>query len=220
MGPWIVLLVGLLFVALFGVLSFIRKEPLSIRFAVECLGLTALAYIIYWATRWLISPIAFLLILYLVTMRAQILVDLGTVFARRGSFGLAKRLYEAAQRMGTADFSKVVARINIGSCLLKEKRLEEAIQVLRGVAVDAEKGLLAPKHEAACRYNLGLALMRSGKTAEAVHQLNLVEELLPASIYGVGAKAELKRYRQAASAPGDIAAPAPDPEANKPKQEA
>jgi hypothetical protein len=47
-----------------------------------------------------------------------------------------------------------------------------------------------------------------------VHQLSEVEELLPASMYGVGARAELKRYRKAAtSADGEVeATPEPDEE--------
>ena len=219
MDQWLVLLVALLFVALFGGLSLVRKEPLSIRFAAECLGLTAIAYIIYGATRYLVSPVLFLLILYVVTMRAQILIDLGTVLARRGNCALAERLYEAAQGAGAGGSVKYVAKINIGSCLVKEKRLDEAVQLLRGIADEAEKGQVAPKYEAACRYNLGLALLRSGRSAEGVRQLNLVEELLPASIYGVGARAELKRYRQTASAAGGDVPPAPESDAGKPKQE-
>ena len=220
MGTWLVLLMVLLFAVFFGGLSLVRREPLTIRFAVECLGLTAAAYLIYWITGWLVSPVLFLLILYIVTMRAQILIDAGTFVARRGNFGVAERFFRAAQRMGAGDSCKYVARINIGTCFLKEQRLEESIQVLREIAEDADKGLLGPKHEAACRYNLGLALMRSGKTAEAVHQFNEVEELLPASMYAVGARAELKRYRQTVSAAGGDVPPGSDSDASKPKEEA
>lgn len=214
MEVWLVLLVGLLFVIFFGGLAMVRKEPMPLRFVFECLGLTTLAYLIYWATSYLVSPVVFLLILYIVTMRAQILTDVGTFLARRGNFGMAERFYSIAQRVGMGDSAKCVAQINIGTCYLKQGRFKESLEVLRAVAELADKGLMGPKHEAACRYNLGLALMRSGHTAEAVHQLSEVEELLPASMYGVGARAELKRYRKAAtSADGEVeAAPEPDEE--------
>ena len=202
METWLVLLVALLFIIFFGGLALVRREPLPIRFALECLGLTALAYLIYWATRYLISPVLFLLILYIVTMRAQILTDAGTFLARRGNFKMAERFYNLAQRVGVGDAAKCVARINIGTCYLKEGRLKESVDVLRAVAEEADKGQMGPKHEAACRYNLGLALMRSGKTAEGIHQLSEVIELLPASMYAVGARSELKRHRQAAPSAG------------------
>jgi len=220
MELWMTLLVALLFMIFFGGLSLVRKEPVTIRFAAECLGLTALAYLIYWTTHYLVSPVLFLFILYIVTMRAQILIDLGTYLARRGNYGVAERLYEASQRLGVGGASSCVARINLGTCYLKEQRLEDAEKVLRAIADDADKGLIGPKHEAACRYNLGLVLLRSGKTAEAVRQLNKVEELLPASMYGVGARAELKRYREGISGTGKEVPPAPGADAGNPKQEA
>jgi len=202
MGPWLVLLVGLLYILAFGALGLVRREPLSLRFAVESLTFTAFIYAIYAVSGFLMSPIIFLILLYVLTMRAQILVDLGNLAARRRRWDMARGLYRLGERLSVADPSRWAARINTGACFLKEGRLEEAIQVLSPLLENAEKGRLAPKHEAACRYNLGLALMRSGKCAEAVHQLNEVIELLPGSVYAIGASAELKRYRKASAEPG------------------
>ncbi|MGB9593487.1 MAG: tetratricopeptide repeat protein [Anaerolineae bacterium] len=199
MGPWMVLLVGLLYIVAFGALGLVRREPLSLRFAVESLGFTALIYGIYWVSGFLMSPILFLILLYVLTMRAQILVDVGNLAVRRGRWDMARGLYRLGERLSVADPSRWAARINTGASFLKEGRLEEAIQALSPLLENAEKGRLAPKHEAACRYNLGLALMRSGRCAEAVHQLNEVVELLPGSIYAIGANAELKRYRKTAT---------------------
>ncbi|MDH7488559.1 MAG: tetratricopeptide repeat protein [Anaerolineae bacterium] len=199
MGPWLVLLMALLYIVVFGGLGLLRREPLSLRFAVESLAFTALIYGIYWVSGFLMSPVLFVLLLYVITMRAQILVDAGNLVARMGKWDLARSLYGLGERLSVSDPSRWAARINTGACFLKEGRLEEAVQSLAALVGNADRGNLPPKHEAACRYNLGLALMRSGKCAEAVHQLNEVIELLPGSVYAIGASAELKRYRQKTS---------------------
>lgn len=210
MGVWLTLLLGLLYVVLFGGLSLLRREPLSLRFAVESLAFTALVYVIYWVSGFMLHPVFFVVLLYLLTMRAQLLIDLGNMAARTGRWSLARRLYAAGEAIAMGDPSRWAARINCGACFLKEGRLEDAIQTLTSLIGNANKGNLSPKHEAACRYNLGLALMRSGRAAEAVHQLNEVVELLPGSVYAVGASAELKRYRKASAEQGKPT----DPNAN------
>lgn len=202
MGIWLTLLLGLLYVGLFGGLALLRREPLSLRFAGESLAFTALVYIIYWVSGFMLHPVLFIALLYLLTMRAQLAIDLGNAAARMGRWSLARRLYDAGEAIALGDASRWAARINRGACSLKEGRLEEAIQILTGLIGNADKGNLSPKHEAACRYNLGLALMRSGRSAEAVHQFNEVIDLLPGSIYAIGASAELKRYRKASAEQG------------------
>lgn len=197
MGLWLIVLEGLLFILLFGGLTLIRKEPLSVRFAVEGLAFTGLVAGLYWLTGFLLDPVLFLVLLYLLVMRSRILIDAGNLLARRGKIESARRLYGWAGRLGVEDSSKYVAQINLGACLVREKRFEEAIDALRPVVQEAEESKLGPKYEAAARYNLGFALMRSGATAEAVHQLNEVIELLPASVYATGAMAELKRHKGA-----------------------
>jgi tetratricopeptide (TPR) repeat protein len=197
MGLWLIVLEGLLFILLFGGLTLIRKEPLSVRFAVEGLAFTGLVAGLYWLTGFLLDPVLFLVLLYLIVMRSRILIDVGNLLARRGKIESARRLYGWAGRLGVEDSSKYVAQINLGACLVREKRLEEAIDVLRPVVQEAEESKLGPKYEAAARYNLGFALMRSGESAEAVRQLNEVIELLPASVYATGAMAELKRHKEA-----------------------
>lgn len=197
MGPWLILLLGLLYVVLFGGLSLLRREPLSLRFAGESLAFTALIYLIYGISGFMLHPVLFIVLLYVLTMRAQLLIDLGNMAARTGQWSLARRLYDAGAAISISEAGRCAARINTGACFLKEGRLAEAIRVLADLMESVEKGRMGPKHEAACRYNLGLALMRSGKSAEAVHQFNEVIDLLPGSIYAIGAGAELKRYRKA-----------------------
>jgi hypothetical protein len=195
MGPWLILLEGLLFIALFGGLQFLRREGFSLRFAAESLVFTLVVLAVYWLTGMLLNAFVFLVLLYVITMRARILVDLANSLARRERFGAAHSLYGWAERAGTDAPGKQAARINLGACLVKEKRTKEAIDVLR--AVLNENGKLAPKLEVACRYNLGLAFIRDGRPGEGVPLLNDVLELMPTSVYAIGARSELKRYRNA-----------------------
>ncbi len=218
MGPWWIVLEGLLFILLFGGLTLIRKEPLSIRFALEGLAFTALMIGLYLLTGVLIDPVLFLVLLYLLVMRARVLIDIGNFLVKRGKAESARRLYEWAGRLGAEESSKYVSQINLGACLLREGRLDEAVAMLRPVVEKAEESKLGPKYEAAARYNLGFALMRSGKTAEAVHQLNEVLELLPASVYATGARAELKRHQQAKK-PSEEDSPADDEKSNTQNEE-
>ena len=97
--PIILLLEGFSFVVLFGVVSLLKREGLSKRFAVEggmftiiVSGLTALTGI-------QTHPVLFLILIYLLTMRVRILVDLGNIFARRGQFELADKLYQLADKL-------------------------------------------------------------------------------------------------------------------------
>jgi len=210
MGPWLIVLEGLLFILVFGGLALIRKEPLSVRFAVEGLVFTGLVMGLYGLTGFLLDPVLFLVLLYLLVMRSRILIDLGNFLAKRGKLDSARRLYTWAGHVGVEDSSKYVAQINLGACLVRERQLDEAIDILRPVVQEAEKSKLGPKYEAAARYNLGFALMRSGKTAEAVHHLNEVLELLPGSVYATGARAELNRHQQAAQS-----SKGPSPAANE-----
>lgn len=52
------------------------------------------------------------------------------------------------------------------------------------------------KSEAACHYNLGLALQQQGKQAEAVRQFNEAIEAFPNSIYSRAAEQALEKHRR------------------------
>ena len=56
-------LIGLLYIVVFGVMSLLRREGLSIRFAVESVCLTAIVVILVWLTPVQIHPVLFLLLL-------------------------------------------------------------------------------------------------------------------------------------------------------------
>jgi hypothetical protein len=69
------------------------------------------------------------------------------------------------------------------------------------VLEEAKDGGLGLKYEAACHYNLGLALKRQGKEAAAVHHFNETIHTFPDSIYGKAAKQALEQRRQAKTEP-------------------
>lgn len=194
MNPYVLLvLVALLFILGFGGLSWLRGEGLPGRFAWEVLGFTGITLLITWAMRVPISPILFLILVYLFTMRARLLVDLGNAFSSRGSYDQALSLFRVALRLDSDAFSQAIARINMGVVWIRQKRFEEAIALLSDVLAHIPHGRGGPKYEAACRYNLGMAYLRTGQGAKAVEQFNEVIRLMPHSLYARSAEAILQR---------------------------
>ncbi|MGQ9492341.1 MAG: tetratricopeptide repeat protein [Anaerolineae bacterium] len=194
MNPYLLLLfVALLFILGFGGLSWLRGEGLPGYFAWEALGFTAVVLLITWATKVTMSPVLFLVLLYLFTMRARLLIDLGNAFSTRGIHRQALSLFHLALRLDHDAFSQAIGQINIGVLLIRQERFEEAIALLSKVLTHMPRGRGGPKYEAACRYNLGLAYLRSGQEAKAVEQFNEVIQLLPQSLYARSAEAALKK---------------------------
>lgn len=194
MNPYVLLVfVALLFILGFGGLSWLRGEGLPGRFAWEVLGFTGVTLLITWAMRVPISPVLFLVLVYLFTMRARLLVDLGNVFSSRGSYAQALSLFQLALRLDSDAFSQAIARINMGVVWIRQKRFEEAIALLSDVLAHMPHGRGGPKYEAACRYNLGMAYLRTGQEAKAVEQFNEVIQLLPHSLYARSAETMLQR---------------------------
>ncbi|MBC7261510.1 MAG: tetratricopeptide repeat protein [Chloroflexi bacterium] len=194
MDPYVLLVfVALLFILGFGGLSWLRGEGLPGRFAWEALGFTGATLLISWAVKVPISPILFLILVYLFTMRARLLVDLGNVFSTRGAYNQALSLFHLALRLDSDAFSQAIARINMGVVWIRQKRFEEAIALLSDVLAHIPHGRGGPKYEAACRYNLGFAYLRTGQDAKAVEQFNKVIQLLPNSLYARSAEAMLQR---------------------------
>ncbi len=192
-SPLVLLLIGLLFIALFGALSFIRRQGLSLRFALEGLAVTALAL---GARLFLlpVNPFLFLGVLYLVTMRVRLLVDVGNWLARQGHYERAMGLYDLALRLGPDQTGRQIAQINRGAALLCMGDPEAARRVLQE-ALGREEVRIGAQYQAAGHYNLGLACLRSGREAEGVHHLNQAIDILPYSVYGRAAARELERRR-------------------------
>jgi tetratricopeptide (TPR) repeat protein len=192
----LLLLIGCLFILLFGGLSFIRREGLSAQFALEAAVLTALLVGGSWLTRIQLSPFLFLILLYLVTMRSRLTVDVANVLAERDKYDLAFRLYRLGLAWWPDASSRLIVLTNRGVAELRSGQVEEAIATLRSVLEVEERPHLGLKYEAACQYSLGLAYEKRGESAKAVQQYNEAIDTLPGSTYAQAAQAALKRRKK------------------------
>lgn len=194
--PLLLILLGLLYVLVFGALSMFRREGLSARFALESVAFTGLAAGLIALTGFPAHPIAFLLVLYVVTMRVRLLVEFGNLLGRRGDHAAAARMYRLGERLGPDRASSLLVRTNLGVAHLQEGRLDEAIVLLRGVLDEAAGGFLGLKLECAAHYNLAVAYQRKGQDASAMLEFNAVLDTWPGSEYGQRASAALARAKQ------------------------
>ncbi len=194
----LLLLVGLLYILVFGALAYFRREGLSLRFAYESLALTLLVCALSLAGVD-IPPVLFLLLLYLLTMRVRLLVDLGNLYARQGRFPFANRIYALAARLWPDAANRLIVRVNQGTARLQQGALDEAIAAFKEVLQEAGAGSLGLKYEAAAHYNLGLAYRRSGQETLAVGEFRRVLDVWPVSECARRAQACLKVTAQADS---------------------
>lgn len=195
----LLLLVACLYVLVFGGLGYIRREGLSIQFAVEVAILTL---VLVGGSRLLginLSPIVFLIILYLVTMRSRLTVDLANMLARREQYDLAYKLYQLALAWWPDDTARLIVLTNKGAAELRGGRIDAAIDTLQGVLAIKKRSRLGLKYEAACHYNLGYAYEQKGEDAKSVVQYNEAIDVLPGSVWAEGAKAALQRRKRKVS---------------------
>jgi len=189
--------VALCYVLILGGMALVRREGLSNQFAFEVLGFTALAEAGSWLSGTLINPILFLVVLYLVSMRGRLLVDLGTMLSGRGRQRDAISTMQLALRLYPDRATRLITLVNIAVVQLRRENPESAERTLRAVLDEAsQKGGLGAKYESACYYHLGLACQRQNKPAEAVAHFNRAIEALPASIYARAAERALEQRRR------------------------
>lgn len=196
----LLLLIGCLFVLLFGALSFIRREGLSVQFALEAAGITALFAGGSWLMGAPANPFLFLVVLYAVTMRSRLAVDLANLAAGRGHYDVAFRLYRLALAWWPDASSRLIVLTNQGAAQLRSGQVEAAIGTLESVLEVDKRPRLGVKYEAACRYNLAFGYEKKGEEAKAVTQYNEVIDVLPGSVYAQAAQAALKRRKRRSSA--------------------
>ncbi len=189
----LILLIGLFYVLGFGVLSSMRRQGLSTRFAVEGLIVTSVGAALPLLSI-AVNFIFFLVVLYLVTMRVRLLVDLGNWLTSRKQHKRALALYEFALSLGPDDVSRQIVLINRGVTELDMQEPEAAYLTLKEVLTDEEERIGA-KYLAAGYYNLGLACYRTKRKAEAVRRFNEAIDTLPNSIYARAAQRELEKHR-------------------------
>jgi tetratricopeptide (TPR) repeat protein len=192
------LFVALLFILVFGGLPVLRKEAPSLQLAVEVLVLTSLNIGASLLIGLRLSPILFLILLYLIVMRCRVLIDLGNLLSSRGYHQRALSVYRLAMQL-VPDFpAHLLALISYGAVLVRVGALEEAVRILEGVMKKAGEGL-HPKHESACHYNLGVAYLRLGKESRAVREFNETIDAWPLSPYARYAKVALEKRRSKGS---------------------
>lgn len=166
------------------------------RFAIEAGILTLVVSGLAALTDAQIHPVLFLVMLYLLTMRVRILVDLGNIFARQGNFIRADKLYELASNLLPDDTSYLIIKVNQGVSLLQQKKLDEAIAVFDDVLRRSKRGYLGVKYEAATHYNLGVAYLRKNMDARASIAFNAAIDTWPASEYARRAASALEQRRR------------------------
>ncbi len=200
LNPYLFLiLTSFLFILVFGALSLLRREGLSVQFALEAVGLTVLLVGGSWLAGAPLNPVFLVVILYLVTMRSRLIVDVANLLARQRRYDLAFQLY----RLGLAWWPDVTSRLivlaNRGAAELHKGEVDTAIQTLEGVLASEARSRLGLKYEAACYYNLGYAYEQKGDEVRSTARYHQAIELLPGSIYARAAQAALKRRRKKSS---------------------
>ncbi len=189
----LILLLGLTFALVFRLLAAMRREQFSLQFILEAVIMTLLVAGLSFFTGIQMNPVLFVVLVYLVTMRARVLVDLANLAARSGRFGLSGRLYTLARRVGPDGPSRQVIATNQGAALILEGRVLDAISLLEGVL---ETPPVPPKYAAAAHYNLGVAYKSQGDDRRATIHLREAIEALPGSVYARQAQAMLgKRFK-------------------------
>jgi tetratricopeptide (TPR) repeat protein len=177
-------------------MSVLRREGLSNQFAFEVLGITAAVEAGALLTDTTVNPILFLVVIYLLSMRARILVDFANLLSARGRQRDAIRLLQLALRLFPDQTTRLITLVNMGIVQLRRQNPESAQALLESVLEEAGHGSLGIKYEAACRYNLGLALQRQGNDVEAVRQFNEAADVLPNSVYSRAAEQALEKRRR------------------------
>ena len=86
MNPSLLLIIiGFLYVLFFGGLSWLRREGLSLQFAIEAIVIILFSTGLANLLNVTINPVLFLFVLYLITARVRLLADIAVLFAKRGN---------------------------------------------------------------------------------------------------------------------------------------
>ena len=188
-------LAGVLYTVVFAAMSVLRREGLSTGFLTQSLTITAVFTVANLLGGSRLHPLAFVLVIYLLTMRVRILLDLGNIFAARGNLATADRIYDLALRLLPSGSERCIVAINRGVFRLQAGDAAAAAAALSAVLKSAEYQAAGVKYRSAAHYNLGVAYNKQGMAAEAAAELGRVLELWPVSEYARKAQALLKQAR-------------------------
>ncbi len=184
-----ILLAGILYIALFEALFYMRQQGMSVRFAIEGLVITATSA----AASFYFFPVnlgIFLAAIYLITMRVRLLTDLGNWFIRRGNCRRGIGLLDFSLRLFPDQAGRRAALINRGMAEIAVKDCQAAYKTIKNALALGEirRGAL---YEAAGYYNLGIACRRTGRDSEAVECFREAIGVMPNSIYAFAAERAL-----------------------------
>jgi tetratricopeptide (TPR) repeat protein len=191
--PILIFMLGVLYILVFGALSVFRREGLSGQFALVALVVTLIFTGLSALELAQPHPIVFYIVLYLVTMRIRLLVDVANAFAARRKFHQAELFYSLGERLWPDATSKLLLKLNRAIAVLQQDDLDRAITLLNEILEHASEGRLGIKQEAAAHYNLGVAYLRKGIKSRAIAEFNEVLETWPATLYARNAQTALKR---------------------------
>ena len=139
MNPYLLIaLVGLIYIVVFGGLSVIRREGLSTQFAFEVLGITAMVAVGGLLTRTRVNAVLFLILVYLLSMRARLLVDLANLLSARGRQRDAITLLQWAIRLYPDRSTRLIILVNMGIVQLRRQNPESAQALFELVLEDAK----------------------------------------------------------------------------------
>ncbi len=185
------LIVCFSYIVFIGFLAKVRREKLSLQFALESLAITAVLVTLIWITKFSLHPAINLFLLYVITMRVRLLTEVGTFFARQNHFDWANRIYDFAQRAFPDPSSLLLLNLNKAVSLIKQNKLSDAITILEELLTGRKSEYLGTKYEAAAHYNLGVAYLKAGRDALATIELNKAIEVMPLSEYAALAEKAL-----------------------------
>jgi Tfp pilus assembly protein PilF len=193
--PVMILFIGFAYVVLVGALSLLKREELSTQFAVESVVITLIFSGLASFAKVAIHPVLFLFVVYLITMRVRLVVDIGTIFAKRRQFEMAERFFNLTMHFWPDRPGKQAVLINQGVALLQSGDLAQAIASFTEIINSINNPRTGSKLEAAAHYNLGVAYLRQNKDAQATVEFNIVIDSWPATEYARRASANLEQHR-------------------------
>lgn len=192
----IILIVGLSYAVVYGLMALLRREGVTLQFILESVVLTGLVAGGGYFTDSPANPILFLVFLYIFTSRSRLLVDLANLLSNRGRQRDAIKTLQVALRLYPDKPTRLIVLVNMGIVQLRRENPESARMLLETVLEEAQDGGLGLRHKAACYYNLGLAFQRLGKEGQAARYFKQATEVFPGSPYGKAAEKAIEERRQ------------------------
>ena len=191
-----ILILGLSYALLFGFLSHLKREGISLQFTLEASLITLLVTGVGFLTHSDTNPILFLVFIYMVTMRSRLLTDVANMLSGRGRQKDAIAVLQVALSLFPDKQTRLIVLTNMGIVQLLRKNPASAEAILSSVLDEAKEGGLGIRYEAACQYNMGITLRELGQEAKSVQHFREAADGFPGSSYGKAAQKALEERRR------------------------